>query len=254
MARVARFRCTVTILLLSATVALPLFAADRAVSRRSPQNLGYILIGFSGGFVRHDNPHHGPVQLAERMRRAAPSGTFVQVFENRHRKSAYKTILRLLDKNGDGILSADEKAQAHVILFGHSWGASAVVLLARELDRVHIPVLLTVQVDSVAKLWQHDEVIPDNVAAAVNFFQPHGLIHGRSEIRAADDSKTEILGNYRYDYRKTPVHCEGTSWFGRTFTPSHMQSQCDPHLWSQVESLMRERIEPSPQIAVSQSQ
>ena len=157
-----------------------------------------------------------------------------------------ESILRLLDTNHDGVLSDQEKAQARIILFGHSWGASAVVMLARELDRAGIPVLLTVQVDSIAKPWQSDKVIPENVAAAVNFYQPHGLVHGRSQITAADDSKTQILGNYRFDYQKTPVPCVGGSWFQRTFTPSHLQSNCDPRLWTQVETLVRRRIEPQP--------
>jgi pimeloyl-ACP methyl ester carboxylesterase len=151
-------------------------------------------------------------------------------------------------------LGPEEKAEAHVILFGHSWGAAAAVLLARELDRVDVPVLLTVQVDSVSKLWQRDELIPDNVAAAVNFYQPHGLVHGRSAIKAADQTKTRILGNYRFDYRDHPVQCEGTSWFDRTFMPSHVQSQCDPHIWNQVEQLVRERMEPSAAIAAVHGQ
>jgi hypothetical protein len=119
-------------------------------------------------------------------------------------------------------------------------------LLARDLDREGIPVLLTVQVDSVAKPWQHDGIIPENVVAAANFYQPHGIIHGRAHIAAADQSKTQILGNYRFDYRQAPVQCEGTSWFDRTFTPSHMQSECDPHLWSQVDNLLLQRTEPQP--------
>jgi len=159
------------------------------------------------------------------------------------------------------VLSDQEKAQARIVLFGHSWGASAVVMLARELDRAGIPVLLTVQVDSVAKPWQSDRVIPENVAAAVNFYQPHGLVHGRSQIMAADDSKTQILGNYRFDYQKTPVQCVGGSWFQQVFTPSHLQSQCDPRLWTQVETLVREtlvreamprqRMEPQPATVAS---
>jgi hypothetical protein len=220
-------------------------AADGAVSSRLTAT-SYILVGFAGGFVRHDDLHHGPVQLAERIRQGLPKNASIQVFENRRRKAAYKSILQLLDTNHDGILSEAEKAQAHIILFGHSWGASAVVMLSRELNRAGIPVLLTVQVDSVAKPWQRDRVIPDNVAAAVNFYQPHGLIHGRAQIVAADDSKTQILGNYRFDYQKDPVQCEGGSWFQRTFSPNHLQSQCDPRLWTQVEGLMLQRMEPQP--------
>jgi hypothetical protein len=80
----------------------------------------------------------------------------------------------------------------------------------------------------------------------VNFYQPHGIIHGRSQIRAADDSKTHILGNYRFDYRQSPIRCQGYTWFDRHITPSHMQSECDPHIWSQVENLMLERRDPEP--------
>lgn len=217
--------------------------ADGGVSNRPPaSSLSSIVVGFTGGFVRHDNMRHGPVQLAQRLRQNSPPGTYVRVFENRHRRDAYKTILSLLDRNHDGRLSNEEKEQARIVLFGHSWGAAAVVMLARELERDGIPVLLTVQVDSVAKFWQQDRIIPQNVAEAVNFYQPHGLIHGRQVIRAADDSKTQILGNYRYDYRQTPAECGKMAWADRTFTPSHMQSECDPKLWSRVELLVRQTI------------
>lgn len=246
MPRFARFRILVAIFATFAAATPLLSAADGAVASRPQTTAGYILVGFAGGFIRHDNPHHGPVQLAQRIQPDLPKGASIQVFENRHRKIAYQTILRLLDTNHDGVLSSEEKSQARIILFGHSWGASAVVLLSRELDRAGIPVLLTVQVDSVAKPWQSDKVIPENVAAAVNFYQPHGLVHGRAHITAADDSKTQILGNYRFDYQKTPVPCQGASWFQRVFTPSHMQSQCDPRLWTQVEDLVRQRMEPQP--------
>lgn len=184
-------------------------ATPRTATATTPSN---IVIGFVGGFVAHDNPHHGPVQLAQRIRQTVPKDTYVRVFENRRRKRAFDAIVRLLDTDHDGALSAEEKTRAHIILFGHSWGASAAVLLARDLRREGVPVLLTVQVDSVAKAWQNDAVIPDNVAEAVNFYQPHGMIHGRAQITAADPAKTEILGNYRIDYKKTPIECPEASW------------------------------------------
>lgn len=251
MSRFALFRMLIAALLLCAVRTPPLSAADGAVGSRAVSTPSFIVVGFTGGFVRHDNPHQGPVQLAARLRQAGSKDTYVQVFENRRRKQAFRTILHLLDTDHDGTLSGNEKTQAHVILFGHSWGASAVVLLARELDQLGIPVLLTVQVDSVAKFWQHDGLIPDNVAAAVNFYQPHGFIHGRSEIRAVDESKTQILGNYRFDYHQTPVQCEGITWFDRTFMSNHMESECDPHLWSEVEGLVRARLEPGQVLAAA---
>ena len=248
MPRPARYPILVAVLAIFCAAGPVLMAADGAVASRPSATVSYILIGFAGGFERHDNPRHGPVRLAQRIRQNLPTGDVIEVFENRHRRAAYQTILRLLDSNHDGVLSNHEKSQARIILFGHSWGASAVVMLSRELDRAGIPVLLTVQVDSIDKPWQSDKVIPDNVAQAVNFYQPHGLLHGRAKIVAADDSKTQILGNYRFDYRKEPVQCSGGSWFQHVFTPSHLQSNCDPHLWSQVEGLVRQRMEPEPAI------
>jgi pimeloyl-ACP methyl ester carboxylesterase len=209
-----------------------------------------IVIGFVGGFVSYDNPHHGPVQLAQRIRKDAPDGTYVRVFENRHRRDAYNAIFHLLDANRDGVLSAEEKSRAHIVLFGHSWGASAAVELARDLNRVGVPVLLTVQVDSVAKWWQNDHSIPANVAAAANFYQTEGIIHGRRLIKAEDPAKTAILGNYLFDYRKAPVQCPEASWWEHVFTPGHMQSECDRSLWSQVENLVRQRIAPQSNAAV----
>jgi hypothetical protein len=218
-------------------------AADGAAVARSQPAPSTIVVGFVGGFVRHDNPNHGPVKLALSIENSIPADTnakdtYVQVFENRHRRTAYSTILRLLDRDHDGTLSPAEKSQARIVLFGHSWGASAVVMLARELQRAGIPVLLTVQVDSVAKFWQKDGIIPANVATAVNFYQPNGFIHGRHQISAADPQKTEILGNYRFDYKTNPVTCTGTTWFGQAFMHDHLESECDPHIWTQIADLV----------------
>jgi hypothetical protein len=248
-----RFRLVAAAILLFAAPLLN--AAEGSIALKPTAVPSYIVVGFVGGFVRHNNPHQGPVIFAQHARHQLPSNSFVRVFENRHRKAAYKTILRLLDGDHNGALNNDEKSKARIILFGHSWGASAVVLLARELDRDGIPVLLTVQVDSVAKPWQHDDVIPDNVEAAVNFYQPHGFVHGRAEIRAEDNSRTNILGNYRFDYQKEPVKCEGTSWFDRAFMGDHMQSECDPRIWSQIDNLVRQCIAaPSEPVAVNSLQ
>jgi pimeloyl-ACP methyl ester carboxylesterase len=217
-------------------------ASAASLKNSSPSN---IVIGFVGGFVHSDNQHHGPVLLAEKIRQISPQGTYVRVFENRRRRRAFETIVHLLDSDRNGVLSAQEKDRARIILFGHSWGAAAAVLLARDLREKGIPVALTVQVDSVAKLWQNDSVIPDNVEQAVNFYQTEGFVHGRREITAANPEKTKILGNYLVDYRKNPVQCPQASWWDRIFTPGHMQSECDARLWSNIENIVKERISSS---------
>ncbi|MGB8759676.1 MAG: hypothetical protein WCD01_02205, partial [Candidatus Sulfotelmatobacter sp.] len=217
MRRFSLARASLVVLTILAATMPQLSRAVDAVRPKAPVAPSNIVIGFVGGFVRHDNPHQGPVQFAQQIQRTVPKDTYVRVFENRRRKQAYETILHLLDVNRDGVLSAEEKTRARIILFGHSWGASAAVSLARDLQREGVPVMLTVQVDSVAKLWQNDSVIPANVAEAVNFYQPHGIIHGRPRITAADPDKTEILGNYLMDYRKNPVPCPGASWADHVF-------------------------------------
>ena len=108
-----------------------------------------IVIGFVGGMVRGNNAVHSEVQLATRLRKDYPSGVQVRMFENRQGRQARQEILRLLDINHDGKLSAGEKLDARIAIYGHSWGASETVTLARALGREGIPVLLTIQVDSI---------------------------------------------------------------------------------------------------------
>lgn len=207
---------------------------------------GSIVIGFVGGFVAHNNSIHGEVQLAERLRHNTSSNLQVKMFENHRGAQARQEVLRLLDTDHDGSLSLEEKGSARIAIYGHSWGASETVALARSLERDHIPVLLTVQVDSVQKLGEDDASIPSNVAQAVNFFQTDGLLHGRVRIYAADASRTQILGNVHFDYKDKSIGCHGYSWFARTFMRPHIEIESDPSVWAQVESLIRAKLRLTP--------
>ncbi len=108
-----------------------------------------IVIGFVGGFVRHDNVVHREVRLAAQLRKDYPAGAYVEVFENHRAENARQQILLLLDTNHDGSLSLAEKQKARIIIYGHSWGASESIAFSRALQRDGIPVLLTIQVDSI---------------------------------------------------------------------------------------------------------
>jgi hypothetical protein len=219
-------------------------AASEATSAASAPPGPTIVIGFVGGMVSHENIAHSEVQLAEKLHKEYPSGVYVEAFENRRRDEARRTILKMLDSDHDGKLSAQEKEHARVILYGHSWGGAAVVALARELQQQGIPVLLTAQVDSISKNGIDDALIPANVERAVNFYQPDGLLHGRPEIRAADPSHTKILGNYRMSYKDAPYDCKGYPWYDRVFSKTHTLIECDTNVWSQVESLIRGQLDP----------
>ena len=111
--------------------------------------------------------------------------------------------------------------------------------VARELKNDGIPVLLTIQVDSISKFHQDDAVIPANVAQAVNFYQPDGFVHGQSAIRAADPLHTKIIGNFRFDYKASPYACNEYPWYDRLLVKSHTQIECDPNVWKQAEALIR---------------
>jgi hypothetical protein len=214
---------------------------DPEPSKPSPQ---IIVIGFVGGFVRHDDVVHSGVQLAARLRQDYPSGVYINTFENHQGDQAHREVLHLLDSDHDGALSADEKRNARVMIYGHSWGASETVTLANQLNRDGIPVLLTIQVDSVEKSGEDDSVIPPNVAQAVNFYQRDGLLHGRPAIRAADPARTQILGNFRQEYAAKPIHCDAYPWWDRIVMKSHVEIECDPRVWNQVESLIRSKLPP----------
>ena len=201
-----------------------------------------MVIGFVGGFIKHDDPVHAEVQLASRLRKEYPAGVDVETFENARIEDAHRRILRVLDTSHTGILTSQEKQKARIILYGHSWGASAAVALAGELDKDGIPVLLTVQVDSVPKYHANDTLIPSNVAQAVNFYQPDGLIHGESVIRAADPKRTRIIGNFRSDYKDKQYACREYPWYDRVLTRNHTQIECDPIVWKQVETIIREAL------------
>ncbi|HEV2200816.1 MAG TPA: hypothetical protein VGR73_13430 [Bryobacteraceae bacterium] len=201
-----------------------------------------IVIGFVGGLVGRTNAVHSEVQLATRLQRDYSSGVQVRMFENRRGEQARRETLQLLDSNHDGTLSAQEKLDARIAIYGHSWGASETVTLARALGKEGIPVLLTVQVDSVTKPGEDDRSIPANVAQAVNFYQTSGLVHGRSRIRADDASRTQILGNFQLDYRTHTIDCDGYPWYARAFMKPHIEIESDPSVWRQVESLIRSKL------------
>jgi hypothetical protein len=89
-----------------------------------------IVIGFVGGFVRHDDGRHPEVEFAGLLRERYPSVVHAEVFSNHDGKKALRRVLQLLDTNRDGVLTAGEEEQANIIIYGHSWGGSQAVTLA----------------------------------------------------------------------------------------------------------------------------
>jgi len=250
---------------LGLTVAPPGDSPDEAVARtRDDSDLvapgqrrePLIVIGFMGGHIQAGNLAHGEARLARDLDQRYPTAVNAMTFANRHAGEALRTVLWLLNtgkdrtsKDGtgeDGRLSEAEKRAARIVLYGHSWGASEAVHFARELDRRGIPVLLTIQVDSVEKSGEDDGNIPPNVREAINFYQSEGLLHGRSSIQAADPKHTKILGNYESKYKSSPVSCAGYSWYARAFMKPHIEIENDSALWGRIEALIVARASANP--------
>jgi pimeloyl-ACP methyl ester carboxylesterase len=189
-----------------------------------------LVIGFLGGFERWDDPHRGVRKTALRLREMHLPGLFVETVENHRRSLATNLIHRALGLNRN----------VRIILYGQSWGGWAVVKLARELNREGIPVLLTVQVDSVGI---DDGMIPPNVKAAANLYQRDFLpVRGASTIRAADPARTEILGNFQYHYEPGFVLSPDQSVARMIFMGAHSKMEIDPAVWAQVQRLILDAL------------
>lgn len=223
-------------------------AALQLVCRQEPDTEGLslasqtIVIGFVGGFASPHDLKHPEVLFAALLRQHYAPMLHAQVFSNHDRNGALHYVLGLLDTNGDGVLSDEERKSARIIIYGHSWGASETVAFARTLQHYSIPVLLTVQLDTVSKWGQQPSRIPSNVESAINFFQSEGFLRGRPEIFAADESRTGIIGNFRFTYVDKPINCDNYPWIARTFNKPHHEVENDPRVWNQVGWLIDSQI------------
>jgi hypothetical protein len=198
-----------------------------------------------GGRVRADNLAHKEALLAGNLNRQFPNAIYAATFANRHESDALRTVLHLLNAGKDGYLSPAQKSAARIVIYGHSWGASETINFARVLDRLGIPVLLTIQVDSVTKSGEDDGTIPANVREAINFYQLDGLLHGRSSIQAANPQRTTIMGNYESTYKNHPISCTGFSWYARAFMKPHIEIENDGAVWDRIEALIVARFHAS---------
>lgn len=200
------------------------------------------MIGFVGGFANPRDEKHPEVLFAAYLREHYGADFHAQVFSNHDDKGAMRYVKQFLDGDNNGVLSDQEKRNARIIIYGHSWGASETAAFARELGRQAIPVLLTIQVDIIPKFRQRPFRIPPNVESAINFYQSEGLLQGRPEISASDAVRTRIIGNFRSTYIHRPLNCDNYPWMARTFNKPHHEIENDPLVWDRIASLIDARM------------
>ena len=214
------------------------------VTRTPLAEKDFLVLGFMGG--RDSWKTRNNLQgLAAKFRAMRHPWLHVETVENRKRSLALDLIHKAFDRDRNGRLQAEERHSARLILYGQSFGGAAVVKLARQLFELQVPVLLTVQIDSVGR---GDARIPPNVARAASLFQKNGvLIRGEAPIVAEDPVKTTILGNFEFDYRQKEVDISGVPWHKKVFREAHTKMEHDSEVWDKVEDLILGEIANSSQ-------
>lgn len=199
-----------------------------------------VVVGFLGAWERRDDERRSVRKLALRLREPSLPGLYVETAGNHDRKRVRRILLASLDRDGNGRLSREEAESVAFVFYGQSFGGAAAVYLARDLERHGVPVRLTVQVDSVGR---RDHLIPANVARALNLYQRDpGPIRGEPAIRAADPSRTQILGNLPFTYLFRRVDMSGYPAIARRIGLSHWKMDNDPTVWAIVEAAVRAEI------------
>jgi len=193
-----------------------------------------------GGREPWDNDKRSVRKLALKLRSMHDPAICVETVENKKRSLALKLITNAFDRNYDGKLDEQERSSVRLIIYGQSFGGAAVVKLARQLKKMDVPVALTVQIDSVGR---DDNMIPSNVIRAANLFQRNGwFIKGEPEIRAEDPARTEITGNFEYDYSHKKIDISSVPIMKKAFRVAHTRMEYDQEVWDKVERLILDTI------------
>jgi hypothetical protein len=201
-----------------------------------------LVLGFLGGRENWDDSSRGVRQLAMKIESMNLPDVHIETLENRKRDLAMELIQSSFDRNRDGYLDEKERSTARLIMYGHSLGGAAVVKLSHNLRDLGIPVLLTVQIDSVGITYD-DHVIPSNVRRAANLYQLDGwLLQGEDEIVPRDPDKTKIIANLKFDYKDKEIDMSGVPWERRLFSVPHSKMDADPEVWSTVEQFILSEI------------
>ena len=202
-----------------------------------------LILGFLGGRDNWDEKSRGVRQLAMKIDSMNLPDVHIETLENRKVDLAIELIHKAFDNNQDGYLDEMERSKSRLIMFGHSLGGAAVVKLSHDLRDMDIPILLTVQIDSVGFFYD-DHLIPSNVKRAANLYQQDGwLLVGEDEIIPEDPKKTKIIKNVRFFYEDKEVDMSGEPWKRRLLSVPHSKMDADPQVWSTVEQLILSEID-----------
>jgi hypothetical protein len=201
-----------------------------------------LILGFLGGFERWDDESRGVRKLAIKIEAMKLPNVHIETLENRKHELAIGFIQKTFDRDQDGFLSDCERDSVRLILYGHSLGGAAVVEISQELKKMGVPILLTIQIDSVGFL-SDDHMIPSNVKRAGNLFQNDGwILRGENEIEPENPNKTKVVANIKFDYQDKNIDVSSLSWERRVFSIPHVKMEADPEVWATVEQMILSEI------------
>jgi hypothetical protein len=189
-----------------------------------------LVLGIVGGWERWDAEQRIIRRLCLMLREEKLPGVHVETVENHKLYLAQELIEKAFPEGGH-----------RIVIYGQSLGGAAAVRLARWLNERNIPVLFTLQMDSIGV--KHS-VIPPNVRAAANLYQRDlGFIRGLGRIRAEDPERTKIIGNFRFRYplgKEINLYTE--PWVRKTFMTSHLKFEYDPEVWAMALDLLKQHL------------
>jgi hypothetical protein len=183
----------VSLILIGVILLTPTVSRSQASTNKSEISR-IIVIGFVGGLRSPEDTNQGVVQIRNRLKNIGCDDLQVNTYRHFHWGRAYKNIFQTVDSDHNDSLSDEELRQApKIIIFGHSLGGWAVIKLAKRLEKAHIPIELTVQLDTVGI---GDAVVPGNVKFAMNYYQrSQWPVRGEKRIRAENANSTNIIDN-----------------------------------------------------------
>jgi len=200
-----------------------------------------LVVGVVGGWERWDAPQRIVRRIALKIRDRRLPGVHVETVENHKIELAERLVTEAFP----------DPAHARIVLYGNSLGGSASVRFARWLGERGYSVRLLALIDSVGP---DDVLVPANVQRALNVYQRDSWpVAGEPEIKAADPSRTQILGNFRFRYKGKSIDLETEPWVRRVFTKGHLQLEYDPEVWKLVEDHILAAINPAPLPAETRS-
>ena len=152
-----------------------------------------VYAGFVGAMETSNHKHSGVVQIRDTLRGADFTDVCANSFIPVSWASGRDWILTHFPSHPGPLTSTELEDSPKVIMVGHSTGGWAMLSVARELRDKHIPVELTVQIDSVGFT---DYTIPDNVKTGAIFYAWDALFFMNTKhVRLQDPDHTKLIAN-----------------------------------------------------------